>query len=197
MEELSKLVDASLARYGVAAGFDHLLLEWSGWFRCESAFRMLPVAAKSGIFVLAEEVVFAGASERPADGERRVLEVFHVGESQDLALALGRLFLPGSAVRERLASGRSFARYAVIEDRAERSLAATLFRRWMEADLVAGEGGHEAAKASGSERFIIRFPLQAASRARRGQAADATWPGAGKAQTRVSGLAASPLPSGF
>lgn len=204
MEELSRLVDASLAKHGVEAGFDHLLIQWSRWFRCESSLSMLLVAAQPGIFVLAEEVAFTADLDQPrsSEGERHVLDVFHVGEAEDLGLAVGRWFLPGSPVRERLVCGRSFARYAVIADRAERSLALTLFRRWMESDEVAADSGDQPTKAlAGShprgESFIIRFPLDQVSRARKGQAADRAWSEAKKVEARARGLAASRLPSGF
>ena len=45
-----------------------------------------------------------------------MLALFQISETDDLGMALGRLFLPGSPQRERLAGGRCFARYAVIED---------------------------------------------------------------------------------
>ena len=205
MEELSKLVDASLAKHGVEPGFDHLLLQWSGWFRCESTFSMLLVAAKPGVFVLAEEVPFAGEADGRGilEGERRVLDVFHVGQAEDLGLALGRLFLPGSRLGERLASGRAFVRYAVIEDRTERALAAAFFRQWVEIDLGA-EGGSDGWPAEAfavsnhrPEQFIIRFPFQTAWRTGKEQAGDEAGTGAGKAEARVSGSAPWRLPSGF
>jgi hypothetical protein len=203
MEELSKLVEASLSRYGVEPSFDHHLVEWSRWFRCGSSFSTLLVAAKPGIFLLAEEVVLAGLAQqaRAAEEERRAVEIFHVGEAEDLGLVFARLFLPGSALRERLASGRLFARYAVIEDRAQRSLAATVFRRWIETDLVASDG-ERSAKAGRVQSTLwsgssFASPIKQYRVDRRRQAADEAWAEAEKAATRVSGLALSRLPSGF
>ena len=46
-------------------------------------------------------------------------------------MALGRLFLPGSPQRERLWSGRCFARYAVIEDESQRHAAYAALQRWL------------------------------------------------------------------
>ena len=52
-----------------------------------------------------------------------MLALFQISETDDLGMALGRLFLPGSPQRERLAAGRCFARYAVIEDATQRHAA--------------------------------------------------------------------------
>ena len=45
-----------------------------------------------------------------------MLALFQISEANDLGMALGRLFLSGNPARERLASGRCFARYVVVED---------------------------------------------------------------------------------
>jgi hypothetical protein len=137
MENISQLVDSSLARHGVATNFDHLRLQWSSWFRCESSFSVLLAPAKPGIFALGEEIVpSAGAASK------RMLALFHVSEADDLGMALGRLFLPGTALRDRLTSGRCFARYTVIEDSAQRRLATEVFQRWMQdsAETASGIG---------------------------------------------------------
>ncbi len=68
------------------------------------------MSSKPGIFALGEEIV------APATGGKRMLGLFQISETDDLGMALGRMFLPGSPHRERLAAGRCFARYAVIED---------------------------------------------------------------------------------
>ncbi len=127
MENISQLVDSSLARHGVSTNFDHLRLQWSSWFRCESSFSVLLAPAKPGIFALGEEIIpSAGAASK------RMLALFHVSEADDLGMALGRLFLPGTPLRARLTSGKCFARYTVIEDSAQRRLATEVFQRWME-----------------------------------------------------------------
>lgn len=126
MESISQLVGDSLARHGIEPSLDHLRLEWARWFRCESSFSVLLVPAKAGIFALAEEVA------APGRDSKRILAVFQIKESGDLGLALGRLFLPGSPLRERLESGKCFARYAVIENAKERAAAYQSFQRWMQ-----------------------------------------------------------------
>jgi hypothetical protein len=134
MENLSRLVSDSLARNGVEPGFDHLRLQWSRWFRCESSFSVLLAPAKPGIFALGEEMI------SPAGGSKRMLALLQIFETDDLGMALGRLFLPGNPLRERLASGRCFVRYTVIEDSVQRHTAYGIFQRWLQESAEAASG---------------------------------------------------------
>ena len=134
MENISQLVESSLARHGVRVNFDHLRLQWSNWFRCESSFSVLLAPAKPGIFALGEEVVPKG------DGSKRMLALFQVSEADDLGMALGRLFLPGNPLRARLTAGRCFARYAMVEDPNQRRVATEVFQRWMEESAETASG---------------------------------------------------------
>ena len=134
MENISRMVSDSLARNGVELSFDHLRLEWSRWFRCESSFSVLLAPCKPGIFALGEAMIST------ADGSKRMLALFQVVETDDLGMTLGRLFLPGNPMRERLASGRCFARYTVIEDHAQRAAAYGIFQRWMQESAEAASG---------------------------------------------------------
>jgi hypothetical protein len=154
MENISQLVDDSLARHGVEPTFDHLRLQWCKWFRCESSFSVLLAPAKPGIFALGEEIISPtpsamelrtpalSAGEGPSPVGKRMLALFQISETDDLGMTLGRLFLPGNPLRERLASGRCFARYTVIEDATQRSNANGIFQRWMQesAELASGIG---------------------------------------------------------
>ena len=124
MVNISQIVDESLARHGVEPSIDHLRLQWSRWFRCDSSFSVLLAPAKPGIFALAEEVA-------PAAESKRMLALFEIKETDDIGMALGRLFLPGNPLREKLETGKCFARYAVIEDAGERSAAYKIFERWL------------------------------------------------------------------
>lgn len=126
MESISQLVSDSLARNGINPSFDHLRLAWSRWLRCESSFSVLLAPAKPGIFALGEEIF------SPADGGKRMLALFHVADTDDIGMALGRLFLPGNPLREKLEEAKCFVRYAVIEDSAERSAAFKIFRNWLQ-----------------------------------------------------------------
>lgn len=124
MVNISQIVDESLARHGVEPSIDHLRLQWSRWFRCDSSFSVLLAPAKPGVFALAEEIA-------PAAESKRMLALFEIKETDDIGMALGRLFLPGNPLREKLETGKCFARYAVIEDSAERSAAYKVFERWL------------------------------------------------------------------
>lgn len=135
MENISQLVESSLARHGVTANFDHLRLQWTSWFRCESSFSVLLAPAKPGIFALGEEIVPSVGAEG-----KRMLALFQVSEADDLGMALGRLFLPGTPLRERLTTGRCFARYAVVEDLDQRQTATAVFQRWMQESAETASG---------------------------------------------------------
>jgi hypothetical protein len=140
MEGLAHLVAKSLARYGLEVSLDHRRLQWSKWFRCESSFSVLLVPGKPGLYALGEEVIAPG--ELPATGGKRMLALYRVAEADDLGMALGRLFLPRSPERERLLSGRCFARYVVVEDAAQRCAAYAALQQWLatSADVASGLG---------------------------------------------------------
>ena len=148
MENISQMVDSSLARHGVATNFDHLRLQWSNWFRCESSFSVLLAPAKPGIFGLGEEVVPRG------DGSRRMLALFQISDTDDLGMALGRLFLPGNPLRERLAAERCFARYAVIEDPIQRQTAHAVFQRWMQESSETASGISTCGAGTPAREFV-------------------------------------------
>jgi hypothetical protein len=134
MESLSRLVSDSLAQNGVSIALNHQRLEWSRWSRCESSFSVLLAPSKPGIFALGEEII--GSDEV----SKRMLALFEVVETSDLGLALGRLFLPRSPLREKLESGRCFARFTVIEDAAERTSAYVALRNWMDQSAETASG---------------------------------------------------------
>jgi hypothetical protein len=138
MEGLSRLVTESLARNGVETPLDHHRLQWSRWLHCENSFSTLLVPSKPGLFALGQEVIAPG--ELPATGGRRMLALFQISETEDLGMALGRLFLPGAPDRDRFAAGNCFARYAVIEDVVQRRTAHSALQQWMasSAETVSG-----------------------------------------------------------
>jgi hypothetical protein len=63
MEELSRIVAASMARNGCDVAIDHRRLTWSPWFRCELTESLLRVPSVPGIVALAEEVGILGADQ--------------------------------------------------------------------------------------------------------------------------------------
>jgi hypothetical protein len=132
------MVADSLARHGFDAPVDHRRLEWSRWFRCESSFSLLLVPSAAGIYALGEEIVAPG--EIPAAAGKRMLAVFQVSQTEDLCVALSRLFAPKSPLAERLSAGRCFVRFAQIADPDQRHDVCESLHRWLtsSAEVVAG-----------------------------------------------------------
>ena len=129
METLAQLVNESLARNGLTPALDHHRLEWSRWFKMDSSVSALLVPAKPGIFALGEEVTPPG--ENGPEG-KRMLALFQISQADDLGMTLGRMFLPGNILRERLEAGHCFARYTVIEDATQRQTALVALQKWMQ-----------------------------------------------------------------
>jgi hypothetical protein len=137
MVDLAQLVNESLLRHGVEAGFDPGRVQWSKWFRLEGSFSVLPAPSKPGLFALAEELFAPG--DVTGSG-KRMLALFEVTEADDLGMGLGRLFLPRAPQRERLEGGKCFARYAVIEDGLQRQAAHSAFQTWLSGSAEAASG---------------------------------------------------------
>ena len=138
MEGLTRLVADSLARHGFEAALDHRRLQWSRWLRCENSFSTLLIPSKPGLYALGQEVIAPG--ELPVTGGKRMLALFRISETEDLGMALGRLFLPGAPDRDRFAAGNCFVRYAVIEDVVQRRSAHSALQQWLasSAETVSG-----------------------------------------------------------
>ena len=134
MEGLERMVSESFARHGVEPAFAYRRVEWSRWFRCADSFSLVLMSSKPGLFALGEEIVAPGAVGK------RMLALFQISETDDLGMALGRLFLPGNPLLERLASGRCFARYAVMEDATQRHAAYAALQRWLSSSLETTSG---------------------------------------------------------
>lgn len=110
-------------------------MNWSRWFRCESSFGLLLVPSQPGIYALAEEMV-----QPSGPYSRRMLAVFEVDETEDLARALNRLFTPVSPWRQKLAEGRCYLRYAVADNADERRGAASALKNWLQSQReIAGQ----------------------------------------------------------
>jgi len=143
MEGLAHLVNESLIRHGFEPTFDHRRLQWSQWLRCDDSFSLQLTPCKPGLFAIGEEVIPPG--ELAVGAGKRMLALFLISEANDLGLALGRLFLSGNPARERLSSGRCFARYVVVEDPTQRRTAYTALQRWMATAAQAASGVTSAA----------------------------------------------------
>src|SRR4029077_13437799 len=133
MEGLERRVSESFARHGVEPAFDYRRVEWARGFRCADRSSLVLMSSKPVGCALGDEIVAPGAAGK------RMLALFQISETDDLGMALGRLFLPGSPLGELLTSGHCFARYAVIEDATQRHAAyAALQRRLSSPEPAAG-----------------------------------------------------------
>jgi hypothetical protein len=137
MEDLTRLVAESMARHGLDVSVDHRRLQWSKWARCESSFDLSLLPSKPGLLALAEELRVPG--EMPIAG-KRMLAIFQISEAADLGIAVVRLFAPGTPLTARLAEGRVFVRYAVIEEEAQRHSAHAALERWLNAAKQTASG---------------------------------------------------------
>jgi hypothetical protein len=137
MEGLTRLVAESLARHGFDRPVDYRRLHWSRWSRCESPHSLLCVPSKPGVFALAEEIV------APVQG-KRMLAVLQFGEDDDMAFVLDRMFSRENSMRARLASGRCFVRFVVIEDETQRRSIANALNQWLvtSGEQASGIGAH-------------------------------------------------------
>jgi len=173
METLTRLVSESLARHGFDRPLDYRRLQWSRWFRCESHHSLLSVPSKPGVFALAEEVADFGPgtthvgtaasaverceasipehsvvpetqSSKPTAEARRMLAVTKFFEDDDMAFVLDRMLSYQSPMRERLASGRYFVRYVVIEDQSQRCSICAALNQWLvsSTEKISGIGAH-------------------------------------------------------
>ncbi|MBV8475185.1 MAG: hypothetical protein JO266_00135 [Acidobacteria bacterium] len=128
MEGLARLVSESMARHGVECSLDYRRLHWSPWLCCRTTFDLSLVPALPGIFAIAEELV----APHPASGSaQRMLAVLEVRASDDLAIAMARLFAPGGPLKDRISAGRIFTRFTLIEDGVQRRAAHAAFERWL------------------------------------------------------------------
>lgn len=127
-------------------------MNWSRWFHCESSFELLLVPRQPGIYALAEEIA------QPAGPyNRRMLAVFEVEETEDLARALNRLFTAGNPWRERLQEARCYLRYSVVPQAEERRGAATALKDWLTSQRDAGSQFFEQRPAATeAERAVER-----------------------------------------
>jgi hypothetical protein len=187
MEGLTRLVAESLARHGFDRPVDYRRLNWSRWFRCESPHSLLFVPSKPGVFAIAEEIMskveerrFSAASGAQATGAsapagRRLLAVTQFFEEDDMAFVLDRMLSRQNPMRDRMASGRCFVRFVVIEDAAQRHSICTALNQWIlsSSEKASGIGAH----------FASSLELSVTSQLDSGAAANLHCP--------------TPLPSGF
>jgi hypothetical protein len=131
---LAELVNATLLRHGVETSLDPNRLRWSPWFSCRDSLQVR-IPSKPGLFALGEEVASSKESEtrEPDSSGQRMLALFRIAETDDLAITLDRLGLPGHPESNGIANRPCFARYAVIEDAAQRQIACRMLAQGMAA----------------------------------------------------------------
>jgi hypothetical protein len=197
MEGLTRLVAESLARHGFDRPVDYRRLHWSRWFHCESPHSLLCVPSKPGVFALAEEVIAPGVASSGATNReghefsraaktssadpalaaevspgvlqgKRMLAVVQFGEDEDMAFVLDRMFALQNPMRARLASGRCFVRFVVIEDAAHRRSIAGALNQWLvsSGEKASGIGAHfasslELTPAAATNRMDTTTPVEA------------------------------------
>lgn len=105
---------------------------------------------------LPPEVGASTAPSAPAPS-KRMLAVFEIADTDDLGAALSRLFAPGHPLRDRLASGRCFARYSRVADRDQRTAASSALRQWLASSIEVATGFHPVDGAAG----VLARPAQA------------------------------------
>ena len=219
MEGLTRLVSESMARYGLDRPLDYRRLQWSRWFRCESLHSLLCVPSKPGIFALAEEIIDFGkvpagtAAEpsgsparqacdsaatdpaSPADGQRRMLSVLQFREDDDMAYVLDRMLTRQNPLSARLASGRCYVRFVVIDDTVQRGSICNALNQWLAstAEKITGIGAHFAT----SMDFVARAPSPAAANTAKQPAGAQASEVKGLSPRKSSVAQASPLDSGF
>jgi hypothetical protein len=151
MEGLTRLVADSLARHGFDRPVDYRRLHWSRWFRCDSPHSLLFVPSKPGVFAIAEEVMGlapeVGGRTPDATSARRMLAVLQFFEDDDMAFTLDRMFARENPMRARLATGRCFLRYVVLQDATHRRSVASALNQWLvsSGEKASGIGAHFAA----------------------------------------------------
>jgi hypothetical protein len=74
-------------------------------------------------------LLFAGSAAAPATC--RMLAVLQFSEDDDMAFTLDRMFTRINPMRDRLASGRCFLRFVVIEDATQRRNICAALNQWM------------------------------------------------------------------
>jgi hypothetical protein len=71
---------------------------------------------------------------------KRMLAVLQFSEDDDMAFTLDRMFTRINPMRERLASGRCFLRFVVIEDQAQRRNICNALNQWMQSSAEKATG---------------------------------------------------------
>src|SRR5271170_2250466 len=80
------------------------------------------------------------AASAPEVSQRRMLAVLQFSEDDDMAFTLDRMFTRINPMRARLASGRCFLRFVVIEDQTQRRDICSALNQWMHSSAEKASG---------------------------------------------------------
>jgi hypothetical protein len=84
------------------------------------------------------------ADSRKPEAARRMLAVLQFCEDDDMAFVLDRMFSRENTMRARLASGRCFVRFVVLEDQSQRRSICSALNQWLisSSEVTTGIGAH-------------------------------------------------------
>jgi hypothetical protein len=105
---------------------------------------------------------FEPAMKNPAsapDATRRMLAVLQFSEDDDMAFTLDRMFTCVNPMRARLASGRCFLRFVVIEDETQRRTICAALNQWMLTNAEKATGLPSDFSSSMEVTRVGRIPL--------------------------------------
>ena len=102
-------------------------------------------------------------SRNPETGSRRMLAVTQFFEADDMAFVLDRMLSRPNPMRDRLASGRYFVRFVLIEDPSQRRTISSALNQWMvsAAEKATGIGTYFATSFELNTDDVARAPSHA------------------------------------
>ena len=101
----------------------------------------------------------------------RMLAVLQFSEDDDMAFTLDRMFTRANPLRTRLASGRCFLRFVVIEDQAQRRSICAALNQWMlsSAEKATGIGADFQSSLELTDDYVERTPSPATANSTSGR----------------------------
>jgi hypothetical protein len=108
------------------------------------------------------------AAEAPV---HRMLAVLQFSEDDDMAFTLDRMFTRANPLRTRLASGRCFLRFVVIEDQTQRRSICAALNQWMlsSAEKATGIGADFQSSLELTDDYVERTPSPATANSTSGR----------------------------
>ncbi len=130
----------------------------------------------------------------PAEGQRRMLSVLQFREDDDMAYVLDRMLTRQNPLSARLASGRCYIRFVVVDDAVQRGSICNALNQWLASTAEkTGIGAHFAT----SMDFVARAPSPAIAYATKHPAQGPASEVRSLSLGESSAAQASPLDSGF